>query len=176
MNLIRAMRVPLIVWLILEGVAAASLVWSAQELPPRVASHFNFQGQANGWMSRTTHLEFMGGIGLLLPLFLLGTGLLMGVMPAGSINIPGRDYWLASERRHETNAYLARHMTWFACAMTAFFIGLNWLVVEANRDNPPRLSNGIWLMLVPFLVFTLAWLIVLVTHFSRVPREAGKVP
>jgi hypothetical protein len=175
MNLIRAMRVPLIVWLVLEGVAAASLVWSAHELPPRVASHFNIQGQADGWMPRERDLQFMAGVGLLVPLLLIGTGLLMGVMPAASINIPGRDYWLAPERRHETNAYLARHTTWFACAMTAFFIGVNWLVVEANRANPPRLSNGIWLMLAPLLVFTLVWLIVLVTHFSRVPREAGKV-
>ena len=129
------MRVPLVVWLVLEGIAAGGLVWSAREVPPRVASHFNFQGQADGWMPRETHLEFMGGIGLLLPLFLIGTGLLMGVMPAGSINVPHRDYWLAPERRRETSGYIARHMAWFACAMTAFFIGLNWCVVEANRPT-----------------------------------------
>jgi hypothetical protein len=173
MNLIRAMRVPLIVWLIFEGVAAASLVWSAHELPPRVASHFGAQGQADGWMPRETYLEFMGGIGLLLPLLMLGTGLLMGVMPAGTINIPGRDYWLATERRHETNAYLARQMAWFACAMTAFFIGLNWCVVDGNRHTPARLTNSIWFLLAAFLVFVVAWLVRLVTHFSRVPSDAG---
>ncbi len=173
MHLIRAMRVPLVVWLVLEGMAAGGLVWSARELPPGVASHFGAQGQADGWMPRETYLEFMGGIGLLLPLSLLGTGLLIGVMPAGTINLPHRDYWLAPERHRETRGYMARHMAWFACGMTVLFTAINWLVVEGNRSAPPHLTSGIWLLLGLFLAFVVAWLVVLITHFSRVPRVPG---
>jgi hypothetical protein len=173
MNTIRAIAVPLVVLLVLEAIAAGGLAWSARELPPRVASHFDIQGQPDGWMSRDSHLKFMAGIGSIVPLFLIGIGLLMGVMPAGSVNLPHRDYWLAPERRRQTNYYLARHTTWFACAMTAFFIGLNWCVVEGNRSTPPHLTSSIWVLLGLFLAFVLAWLIVLITHFSRLPSEAG---
>ena len=173
MNVIRAIRVPLVVWLILEGVAAAGLMWSAQELPPRVASHFDFQGQADGWMSRESDLEFMAGLTLLLPILLIGTGLVAPLLPAGSVNVPHRDYWLAPERRRETGLYLARQMAWFACGMTVFSMALNWLLVEANRHTPPRLTNSVWLLLGLFLGFTIAWLVVLVAHFSRMPEEAG---
>jgi hypothetical protein len=173
MHLIRAMRVPLVVWLVLEGIAAALLVWSAGQLPPRVASHFNALGQADGWMSRELDLEFMAGFTLLVPLSLLGIGLLIGVTPAGAINLPHRDYWLAPERHRETRGYMARHMAWFACGMTVFSIVLNGLVVEGNRSAPPHLTNGIWILLGLFLAFVVAWLVVLIRHFSRVPREDG---
>ena len=113
----------------------------------------------------------MAALLLLFPLFLIGIGLVTSIMPAGSINLPHRDYWLAPERRRETNRYLARHMAWFACAMTAFFIALNWFVVEANRRTPPRLVTSVWFLFGPFLVFVLAWIVVLIAHFSRLPSE-----
>jgi uncharacterized membrane protein len=173
MKLIRAVRGPLIVWLFLEGVAAAGLVRCALEMPPRVASHFNFKGEADGWMNRTAHIESMAAVVSILPLLMIGIGLLMTTMPAASFNLPHRDYWLGPERRQETNVYLARYMTWFACAITAFFTTPIWLFVEFNRNNPAHLSNGFWFLLGGFLAFVVAWLVRLVTHFSRVPSDAG---
>jgi hypothetical protein len=41
----------------------------------------------------------MGGLGLLLSLFLVGIGQLIGVIPVESLNIPHHVYWLAPDRR-----------------------------------------------------------------------------
>jgi uncharacterized membrane protein len=169
MNTLQSLRAPLLVLLALAGVGAASLVWTAQELPANVASHFDAQGQPNGWMTRTSYLKTMAAIGLLLPLLLVGIGLLTALLPASSINLPHRDYWLAPERRDETVRYMARHMAWLACITMALFIALNYLLVEGNRATPPRLSNAIWLLLVAFLAGVVAWIGVLVRRFSRMP-------
>jgi len=166
---------PLFVLALLWVCGGASLIWSAQELPAKVASHFDGRGDANGWMARAEYLRMLAAIGVILPLFLLGTGLAVRVLPSSSINVPRREYWLAPERRAETTRYLARHMAWLTCFVTAFLMALNWLTVEANRQAPQRLSNVIWVFLAVFLGAVIAWLGVLFVHFLKVPSAEASV-
>jgi hypothetical protein len=172
MKLIKSIRVPLLVLVALEGIGAASLAWAAQELPAKVASHFNAQGLPDGWMSRSQNLSVMGAIGLILPLFILGTGLLTAAIPSGSINLPNRDYWLGPEHRDETVGYIARHMVWLACLAAGLMIALNYAIVEANRANPPHLSNAVWVLLGVFLIGVTIWSVILIMHFAGVPSTA----
>jgi hypothetical protein len=172
MNAIRAIRVPLLVPLALLALGAASFAWADHELPAKVASHFDGQGQPDGWMPREGYLTVMAIIGLLLPLSMVGAGLLTAALPAGSINLPNRDYWLGPERREATVGYIARHMVWLACMALALFIVLNYLVVEGNHETPPRLSNAVWLLLGVFIAGTAAWGVLLALHFSKGPSAA----
>jgi len=169
MQTISAMRAPLVVLVILAVVGGASLVWGAQELPDKVASHFDAQGNANGWMSRTDYLQLTGTILLLIPSLLVGVGFLIAVLPSGSINLPHREYWLSPERRVETSRYLGRHMAWLACLVMALFIGMHWTAIDANRAVQPHLSSFAWVMFVGFLAGVVAWIVVMVRHFSKVP-------
>lgn len=166
---------PLVVLAFLWVCGGASLVWSAEELPAKVASHFDGDGKPNGWMARDDYLRAMAAVGVLMPLFLLGIGLSMRVLPASSINLPRREYWLAPERRAETTRYLARHMAWLACCVTAFFIAINWLAIEGNRQAPPRLSNVVWMFLALFLIAVTVWIVVLIVHFSKTPTAEESV-
>ena len=145
-----------------------SLFESVPMLPNRVATHFDAAGMANGWMSRSTHLLFMSVFGLVFPLFLIGVCWSIRFLPAGLVNIPHREYWLADERRSETASYLVWHAVWFACLALGFVIGLHWLIVFSNQRQPPPLPI-MWVLAVlgPFLAGVAAWVFCLYRRFRH---------
>ena len=84
----RTLRPPFIV---LGVLCVGFLVWiacSAAWLPERVAVHFGSSGEANGWMTRSSHLLFIGALGVGGPLLFAGLVLLIGWIPAQFINVP----------------------------------------------------------------------------------------
>ncbi len=144
--------------------------WSGSELPERVATHFNAHGEPNGWMSRSTNQTFMLVFGLVFPLLIVLLSYATRFMPRGPVNIPHRDYWLAPERRRETSNYLVRGSLWLACLAVCFVIGLQFAIVQANKQNPPHSSLSlIWGIVVPFLAGTIIWVVVLIRRFRQVP-------
>ena len=144
--------------------------WSALQLPERVASHFNGSGEPNGWMSRSANQMSMLVFGLVFPLFVVVLCSLMRFLPASLINLPDKDYWLAPERRGETFNYLVEHSLWFSCMAVCFVIGLQYSIVQANRQMPPHLSSALLLALAGlFLAGTGGWVVSLLRHF-RQPR------
>ena len=152
---------------------ALSLYFSASLLPDRTATHFNGAGQADGWMSRSEHLLFMGAFGLLFPLSMIGIFWSIRFLPKQLVNIPHRDYWLADERRAESTAYLGWHSIWFGALMLTFVIGLHWLIVLSNQLQPASLPF-VWLMMVlgPFLLGVAGWVYCLQRHFHPPGAES----
>ncbi len=140
------------------------------QLPERVASHFGFSGEANGWMSRQVYLVFMAFFGMIFPMIAPLAGLLIGRLPMSVINLPNKEYWLAPERREGTTAFLVSQLLRLAVLELGLVIVLHQLVVEANRQQPPRMSNMVWAVLAVFLVFMAGWIWSLVRHF-RLPEE-----
>ncbi len=142
---------------------------SAPWLPERVATHFGFEGAADGWMTRTCYLAFVTVLPLLLALFFAGIAALIKVLPVRFVNIPNRDYWLAPERRVAT-AVLARH--WLAgllCLLTLFFAALHTLTVQANRITPPHLPmGGLLLLVIVFLLALMIWLTLFLMRFAEI--------
>lgn len=148
------------------------LVASSAALPGRVATHFDFGGEPNGWMTRQGTVAFMAGMGIGLPLLLAGVALLVRVLPPSLINIPRREYWLAPERRSQTAMLLFRHMLWLACLVVCFMGGIHYTLVRANQTVPPHMTSGlIWPMIAGFLAAIGVWSIALVRKFSN-PRSA----
>ena len=155
---------------------ASCLLLTAKDLPDRVATHFDHKGRPNGWMSRNTHLAFIAGFGLAVPLVVAGAGLLPRFLPARSFNIPHRDYWLAPERKAETVSYLFRHSLWLACGILVFIAGVHLLVVHANRQQPVHLPPVPILAWAGCLIVGLAlWAIIMLRHFKR-PTELAASP
>ena len=118
--------------IVVAGVSVARM-WTVQpRLPARVASHFDATGAANGWMSPSGLFGFHAALlGILLLVFTV-LPRLVRYLPAASINLPNRDYWLAPERRETT---LGRIEDWTAAlglaAITVIAL-LEELVVRAN--------------------------------------------
>ena len=152
------------------------LALTAGNLPERVATHFDLSGQPNGWMSRSTHLVFIGGFGLVLPLVLVGVCFALRFAPDSSINIPNRAFWLAPERRAETIAFVFRHSLWLACGTVAFVTGVHLLIVQANRQTPVQLPLAPILAWAGCLIVGIAvWAGLMLRHFKR-PADRTTLP
>jgi len=165
-----SLRPPVILLTLLYACFLGCWTWSASQLPEHVATHFNGGGDPNGWMSRSANQILMLVFGLVFPLFVVVLSWAGRFFPSGLINVPHRDYWLAPERRKNTSDYLVRHSLWFACLGVWFVLGIQYSIVQANRQTPPHLSLAILLATVgPFLAGTAVWTMALFRHFRR-PR------
>ena len=163
-------------WLVLVVLQAGFLLFvarSAAHLPERVASHFNAAGTANGWMPQSTYVRFIAGFGVVFPLlWAVGLPLLLRVTPVSLWNLPQREYWLSSERRGATQAYLSEHFRWFACLAVGFAAGVHASLVQANAATPPHLAGpAIGAVTVTFLAAGAGWTLILWRHFARLPTE-----
>ncbi len=158
------------IWLTVTCVAyLAALAYSSGQLPERVASHFNFQGQADSWTSRPVYLALMTLWGLGIPCLLLSVAWMIRKLPASVINLPHRDYWLAPQRREQTSVDIQQRMLWFSCLTMAFCLGIHLLVVEANQQQPSRLSQLVWALLGAYLLALAAWIVMLLRHYYKPP-------
>lgn len=164
-------------FVILYGAYVVLLALTVSELPVRVATHFGFEGVANGWMSRNAYQIFLFALPLVIGLMLMGVSALVRFCPAQLINLPRKDYWLAPERRALTAAMLRSRMMWLACLMMLFFGGLHVLTLEANRVQPPQLSMGGLLMsMMVFLLSLMIWVIFLLMRFAETGENIGGRP
>jgi uncharacterized membrane protein len=148
-----------------------AFVWNTTaSLPAVVASHFDVSGLANGYMPRGMYLT-------VLLIIVVGAPLLLAYLPysiakqrATRLNIPHRSYWLAPQRVIETQAFLWHHGLWFAAMLAVFLAYVHWLVVAANRLQPPRIDNdALILALAAFSGGVIVWLVTLWRRF-RLPR------
>ena len=160
--------VPLVVLGLLCAAYLTFIAHSASSLPERVATHFGSNGEANGWMNRSSALVFMAELGIGLPLFFVVLAFLVGLIPARFANLPHRDYWLSPERRAQTCAYISNRMIWMACLMVLFLAGIYYLTIQANRATPPHLPMDLFLVFLGcFLADVLIWSLVFIRHFAK---------
>jgi uncharacterized membrane protein len=128
------------------------------QLPAQVASHFNFRGEADGWMPKENFLIFHA----ILLVFILGTTSLIPALfnnlPDSLINIPNKSYWFAPERRAESLSKLAAVTDNLRVALLLLFLGINYFAFQANVSSG-NLSDGVWLILGVFLSYSLYWTI-----------------
>ena len=82
--------------LAIEGVI---IYVTSRHLPARVASHFDGQGFANGFMPREDYLLLMTALGLGIPLLLVLVLVVLPYFMPTRLRIPSRDYWIAPARR-----------------------------------------------------------------------------
>ena len=167
------MRRPLIILIALLIGFGALVAFTWPQLPEKVATHFGVNGQADGWMSRTSGVFGLCLSALGVAGFVVGIMYAMRFFPRTTLNVPNRDYWFAPERREESFVFLLQHGLWFACLQIAFAAGLYWLIVQANLTTPTRLDGRMMGALTgAFLTGTAAWVVILVIHFLRKPKDA----
>jgi len=160
--------IPYSVFLVLYLAFLVLQVSSDDLLPPRVATHFGFSGQADGWMDRGSYLAFEGISLAALAAFFAGISLFVRSLPARYINLPRKDYWLTPARRALTGRILRARMGWLLCLMTLFFAGLHVLTLQANRVSPPQLPmGGLLMLIIAFLLGVMIWVSLLLMRFAE---------
>ena len=161
-------HVPTLIFLAVLAAAGVFVFSSSSALPERVASHFGGSGAADSFMSRRGYVTFMLVFVVGLPLVMTGIMTLVFRSATTSLNIPNREYWLTAERRPETVAFLINHNMRFGACLAAFLSYVHWLVVQANLQQPPELSNGaIYTALALFVITIMAWTTWLLRAFRK---------
>jgi uncharacterized membrane protein len=140
-------------------------------LPENLATSFNFAGEPECWMSRTSYMLFVSGMGSLVIIAIAIIGLLCAYLPAKWCNVPHRDYWFAPERRVETKRYIFQQMLWFDCLLSCFLIAVHFSTIHANKIMPQHLPGAEFFSIVScFVAGTLIWVLMLLLHFARTDR------
>lgn len=150
----------------------AQLALHYPDLPDRVASHFDASGRADGFMAKGAFVTLMAALAVGDLLLFAGIGWLIGRLPAGLINMPNKDWWLAPERRAATVAALAAQLHWIGAATQLLLVATFELTARANSGDQAQLSGGFWFVLVGYLLYVAWWLVRMHRRFGR-PQEAA---
>ena len=162
-------RLSLLLLLALLLVSTFFTLNTVGDLPERVATHFNANGVADGWLNRDHY-------SLLILLFLLGLPLLLVWIMAGLPRltngrgqIPNCEYWFAQERRNATVTFLLRHACWLGCLTVAVVYGIHISILRANAMTPPTLATDRFItMVVVYLCGLVWWTMTFLRHFQKV--------
>ena len=125
-------------------------------------------------MPSSSYVAFFTAFGIGLPVIIVAVFYMVRWLPAGLVNIPRRDFWLASERAPETHRYLLARGLWLGCMMLLFLLAVHYSVVRANQLAPPRLAPQS--ILVPvgiFLTALVIWIATFLRHFARAQTKAN---
>ncbi len=140
-------------------------------LPAKVAMHFGAGGYPNSWCLKHTYI--LSSFALDIPLFLLiyFMPLLIFKCPPNLLNLPNKKFWLKQENRISLKEKTNSVMSEFGTALFIFFFITKLLTLEANRLDPVRLNERVFLSaLILFLIYTVYWCVKLFRTF-RIPEN-----
>ena len=152
---------------LLAALAVVQTFYYYPILPNTVASHFDGAGRPNDWMTKQVFFGFyLGMIALMLIIFFV-----IPRFPKYLINIPNRNYWLATERRAETMKYVDSASTLIGVATMILIVYVFQLAIEANFSSEPILSSNAGKALIIYFIFLAIWLIKFIGRFWKVPSN-----
>lgn len=124
-------------WIAVLAVVIIYFLMLYGSLPERIATHFDAVGKPNGFQVKG---DFLASF---LPFILLANGIIgaltfsMGSVPTRFINIPRRDYWLATEeRKKELFGKLRATTCLLGLFLNATFLFTLHVIYQANTPNP----------------------------------------
>lgn len=139
-------------------------------VPEVMASHFDGLGNPNGWSSKTVFFGIYAGV-------LVLTIIIFAVIPNKFIhrskmwlNLPNKEYWLAPKRKDQTVGFIRSHLMYFGIVNVLLAIYVVQLVILANFNAQPRLSNTIVWALMIYFAYVAIWLI---RFFIRFRHESA---
>ncbi|MGI0489892.1 DUF1648 domain-containing protein [Pantanalinema rosaneae CENA516] len=162
------MKAPIYAIVGLVVLVALQTLWFYPQLPDPIASHFNAIGQPDGWAPKPFFFLIYAGVVALDTWLVWGLPQWIERRPDSQINLPHKDYWLASDRRPATFAFIQQQMGWFGVANLLLMVYVFQLVISANLNPPPQLPMiPIWTALGIYLLYTIVWLISFYQRFRR---------
>lgn len=147
--------------------AAAQAGYYFPLMPAMMASHFDFAGQANGWMDKTAFMCVYAGVVVFIALLFFAMSLVMQKIPAWMLNLPNKDYWLAPQRRDDTYRWLGASMMWIGNATLLFIIACMQITFLTNLRPAWNPSQTFMVTICAFVAVTLVWTGVYFYRFRR---------
>ncbi|MEQ1634074.1 MAG: DUF1648 domain-containing protein [Planctomycetota bacterium] len=162
---------------IATALVAAMIAVHYDDLPDRVASHFDAGGNVDGHSSKAGFALGILSIAAFDLFFFAALGLFLRRLPNHLINVPHRDYWLAPERREATLVAMTDHMCWFGAVTQLLIAGVALLSMRASLappDAPPVYDH--WILLGCYLSYTAFWVLQLLRRFPRPGQTSPSAP
>lgn len=166
-------RFPRIVFAVLLLIGVLQLAHFYPLLPLRVASHFDANGDPNGWAPKEGFM-LLNLVILLLPSVALFAGPdLANTKHPERIHLPNKAYWLAPERAAETQRFFRTQISWFACGVLLVLLYGTTEAMNANLPNGHFDSTNMIGVIAAFIAFAVIWTLYLVRHFQGVPPSGS---
>lgn len=132
----------LLVFGLLLLAAGLDLAYYYPQLPDRVATHFNIEGQPDDWSSKGMFLMIYVLLLVIMTLIFPGSLLLMPVIPRSWVNLPNKEYWFAPERIQYAHDVLGRFLLSFGIATLGFLMATLHETMRTNLTPNPHLADG----------------------------------
>ncbi|MGQ0553143.1 MAG: DUF1648 domain-containing protein [Planctomycetota bacterium] len=163
-------RLALFVLLALMLLFGAQAAYYYPQMPERMATHFDFSGQADGYMSRSALIWVTAFTALMSGGMMFGIALLLKRLPDSLINMPNKDYWLVPARRDESLDAMTGSLLWIGSATMGLMLVVFQSIYRANLDG----SNAVgWSAMVLLGVYLLIVLAIAVRMMRRFRMPSG---
>ena len=159
---------------LLKLIFAANIIFTIASLPflpSKVAIHFCRGGYADAWGSATTNALIFTMLDIFLFLLFIYSPKLILKSPQKLLSLPNKDFWLKPENQSELKSKMTILMSEFGITFFIFFLIIKLLTFEANRIEPVRLNERLFLTaLILFIAYSIYWSIKLIRSF-RIPTN-----
>ena len=144
-------------------------------LPETMATHFDFNGVPNSWMSKEFFFIFEFVLIVVIFASVWASLAFMRKFPK-TTNIPNKDYWLSENKIGETTAFFQKKMHYFCIATSIFTLFIMQSVIMENlQGEPPAeviLNNALLRPAIfAYVVYVLIWSAGLYMKFHRIPQK-----
>jgi uncharacterized membrane protein len=139
------------IWLLILAAAVAYFFYDFDQLPERVAVHFDAFGNPNGFQTKGQYqVTFLGFIFIVNGLFGL-LSLLISRIPVQRLNIPHKEYWLSKpELKEEFSRKIGGIPAIIATFTNTVFLLVEHIIYQANIPDAVMklpVTGGVVLML-----------------------------
>jgi uncharacterized membrane protein len=161
-------RLPKLIFVAMAAFAAVYFSSEYARLPEMVATHFSGNGTPGNWQPKNVLMWTLVVVTVIPTVLVFGVPAIVKALPAATVNLPNKQYWLSGERAAETQEFLAGWFGWFGCAafllmLWVFHFVVQWNLHPGDRLNADQLGWGVG----AFAVFTVVWVLRLPLHFAQ---------
>lgn len=144
------------------------------QLPERIASHFDFYNRADNWTSKSGYLIFHYVIIFFFFLIFGGMSYYAPRFPSSLINLPNKEYWLHESRREHTFSLLQAMLLWLGSVCLALFVYMFYEIFNANVSGSQQISSFSWVSVIVFIVANAIIVIKYILYFTNKENKLGE--
>jgi uncharacterized membrane protein len=134
------------------------------QMPENVASHFNANGEVNGWMQKDMNLILSCLIIIFTTSIFVGIPYLIKNTSGNLINVPKKEYWLNTNNKERLIEILSSYLYLIGLAMNLFLI---FIFHQVYRFNIHAVNSVSIIAIVPFLVIAFGIIIHLFIRLNK---------
>jgi uncharacterized membrane protein len=135
-------------------------------LPDQIATHFGFSGEADGRGPKTIFFLWYSIMTGILAAIFIGVNHILPSVHTSLLNIPGKEYWLAPERLHDTLSHIRSALLLFGSGALLLVLDIVHQGFQVSLGYSTKLDHFLSTFAV-YLLFCVLWTAGLYRRFGR---------